>query len=103
MMMKRVFAKLLLVLLLLAGQQSALVHSVWHIQDRLPAQEQHDHAGAAQENGDEHSSQSGLCDLHGVLGALLAGDCGGQPAVVAFPRSSRVLLSRIRSRQPDRR
>lgn len=81
--MRRILLQGLLVFLLLAGQQSALVHSVWHLHDHLPAHEQHDAAPAAHEHDDEHSSQSRLCDLHAALGTLLAGDCGGQSAVAA--------------------
>jgi hypothetical protein len=84
-MAKRAVLQFLLVLLLLTGQQGALVHSVWHLNDHLAAHDHHDHAGAAHDHqDDENSSQSRLCDLHAALGTLLGGDCGGQ-STVAVP------------------
>ena len=83
-MTKRVVLPFLFVLLLLAGQQNALVHSVWHIGNHAPAQKQHDSARAAQgQQNDGQSPQSRLCDLHAALGNLLAGDCGSLPAIAA--------------------
>ena len=91
-MAKRAF-QLLYVLLLLVAQQGALTHQIWHLRGSLPAQEHHDYARAAQQNGgDERSPQSGLCDLHFALGTLLAGDCPGQPAV-ALPDLSDWLMA----------
>jgi hypothetical protein len=82
MMAKRSALHFLCALLLLVAQHGALTHSVWHLGNPLPAQEYHDHAGAAHGHDDDgQSSQSKLCDLHAALGTLLAGGCAGQPAV----------------------
>lgn len=99
--MKRLLLQGLLAFLLLAGQHSALVHSVWHLRDHLPAHEQHDQSrAAAQDHEDEHSSQSRLCDLHAALGAVLAGDCGGTPAFVAAPAAEFVAPGNLAGRVP---
>jgi len=81
---KRAFLQFACIFLLLAAQQSALVHSVWHLNDHLVPHELQDQAGTAHDyQNDGQSSQSRLCDLHSALGNLLAGDCVGQPAVAA--------------------
>jgi hypothetical protein len=83
-MTKRTVFQSLFVLLLLAGQQIALVHSVWHLGNHAPAQKRYDSARAAQgQQNDGQSQQSRLCDLHSALGNLLAGDCGSLPAIAA--------------------
>jgi hypothetical protein len=80
-------------LLLLVAQQGALTHSVWHLHDHLPAHGQQQAADTASSHGgNEPSSQSRLCDLHSVLGTLLAGDCGGQ-TVLAAPALSHGLTA----------
>jgi len=88
MMAKRAVFQFLLVFLLLAGQQGALVHSVWHLNDHLASHGLQDQAGAAHDpqNGGQ-SSQSELCNLHSAFGNLLASDCGGQPAAVTATAS----------------
>jgi hypothetical protein len=53
-------ARLLLVALLLAAQQSAIAHGVWHFAGAAKAQ----HSG---------SNGSGLCDQHSALGTVLGG------------------------------
>jgi len=93
MMAKRSALHFLCALLLLVAQHGALTHSVWHLGNPLPAQEHHEHAGAAHDDGDAgHSSQSKLCDLHAALGTLLAGGCAGQ-AVVALTDLSHELVT----------
>lgn len=83
-MTKRAVFQFLFVLLLLGGQQIALVHSVWHIGNHAPAQTRYDSARAPSgQQSDGQSKQSRLCDLHSALGNLLAGDCGSMPAMVA--------------------
>ncbi len=80
-MTKRALFQFLFVFLLLAGQQSALVHSVWHISNHAPARGQGDQARAAQDRQDDgQSSQSRLCKLHAALGNLITGDCSGPSA-----------------------
>ena len=82
--MKRTVFPFLFVLLLLAGQQIALVHSVWHLGNHAPAQKLHESARAAQDHrSDGQSSQSRLCDLHSALGNVLSGDCGNLPVLAA--------------------
>jgi hypothetical protein len=83
-MTKRALFQFLFVLLLLAGQQIALVHSVWHLGNHAPVQKLKNPQRAGQDHqGDRQSSQSRLCDLHSALGNVLAGDCGSMPAMVA--------------------
>jgi hypothetical protein len=83
-MAKRAALQFLLVFLLLAGQQGALVHSVWHLNDHLASHGLQDQADAAHDqHGDDPYSQTRLCDLHSALGNLLGGNCGGQPTVSA--------------------
>lgn len=90
-MAKRAVFQFLFVLLLLAGQQIALVHSVWHLGNHAPVQKLKDQARAGQDHqGDRQSSQSRLCDLHSALGNLLAGDCGSLPALAADTASHSV-------------
>jgi hypothetical protein len=89
--MKRAIFLFSCIFLLLAGQQVALVHSVWHLGTHAPVQHRHDAARAAQDHqGDGKSSQSRLCDLHSALGTLLAGDCGSPAAVIADTASHHV-------------
>jgi hypothetical protein len=83
-MAKRVVFQLLFAFLLLAGQQVALVHSVWHLGKHGPVQRIDSPAAAQHHTTDGRSSQSRLCDLHSALGTLLAGDCGSLPAIVAI-------------------
>lgn len=84
-MAKRAVFQALFAFLLLAGQQVALVHSVWHLGKHGPVERLAGPAGAAQgDKGDGRSSQSRLCDLHSTLGTLLSGDCGGLSAAVAI-------------------
>ena len=83
-MTQRAALSFLFVLLLLAGQQGALVHSVWHLKNHPASHGQQDRAGAPQDQqNDGQSPQSRLCNLHSALGNLLAGDCGEQAAAVA--------------------
>jgi len=90
-MTKRSVFQLLVVLLLLGGQQIALVHSIWHLGNHAPAQKRQDSARATQsQQNDGQSPQSRLCDLHSALGNLLAGDCGTLPAIVADAASHRL-------------
>ena len=88
MLAKRSALHFLCALLLLVAQHGALTHSVWHLGNPLPAQEHHRHAVAAQGHDDDgKTSQSKLCDLHAILGTLLAGGCAGQPAVALIDLS----------------
>jgi hypothetical protein len=81
----RAALRFLCILLLLAAQQGALTHAVWHLKDYLPAQGHHDLVATKHQHEDTgQSSEPRLCGLHAVLGSLLAGDCAGQP-VVALP------------------
>lgn len=83
-MARRAAFQILFAFLLLAGQQAALVHSIWHLGQHGPALRLAETSGTAQSHsGDGKSSQSRLCDLHSTLGTLLAGDCGSLPAAVA--------------------
>jgi len=87
-MVKRAMLHFACALLLLVAQHGALTHSVWHLHDHLPAHGQQQAADlASQHDGGEPSSQSRLCDLHFALGTLLAGDCGGQPALATVTPS----------------
>lgn len=67
MLMKRALLQIMLAVTLLAAQQLALAHGVWHIQDRLPA-------GSQLHDTDKHNAQFGACDFHNafteVLGAV---------------------------------
>lgn len=83
-MAKRSVPHFLCALLLLVAQHGALTHSVWHLGDHLPAQEQHDSAGAAHDGDEGHTYQSKLCDLHFALGSVLGGNCAGS-ALVSLP------------------
>jgi hypothetical protein len=90
-MAKRAVLQFLFAFLLLAGQQVALVHSVWHIGKHSSAHRLDGQARSAQDHqGDGKSSQSRLCDLHSALGTLLAGDCGGLPVAIADTTSHHV-------------
>jgi len=83
MLAKRSALHFLCALLLLVAQHGALTHSVWHLGNPLPAQEPHRHAVAAQGHDDDGNTfQSKLCDLHAILGTLLAGGYAGQPVAV---------------------
>ena len=86
-MVKRAVFQILFAFLLLAGQQVALVHSVWHLGKHGPAQRLDSLAGVQDHTTHGKSSQSRLCDLHSALGTLLSGDCGNQPAAVAITTS----------------
>ena len=102
-MAKRAVLQFLLVFLLLAGQQGALVHSVWHLNDYLASHGLQDQAGAAHDQqGDDSSSQSRLCDLHSALGNLLGGNCGGQITIAAtdIPNSLATHVAVWRAAQP---
>lgn len=86
-MAKRPALHFLCALLLLAAQHGALTHSVWHLGNPLPAQD-YRHAVAAQGHDDDgHTSQSKLCDLHAILGTLLAGGYAGQSVVLLIDLS----------------
>lgn len=81
-MTKRAASLFLWICLLLAGQQIALVHSVWHLRDYLPAHGQHGYSVAAQSHQDDgRPSESRLCVFHCAMGSLLAGDCSVPPVV----------------------
>jgi hypothetical protein len=82
--MRRAFLQLILVAVLLVGQQGAIGHALWHLHDFFPAHEQQDgHASDTHDHeGGEGSSQAELCDLHLAFGTLLSGGCAAQPAVV---------------------
>lgn len=82
-MAKRLVFQLLFAFLLLAGQQVALVHSVWHLGKHGPIQRLDTAAGAKHHTTDGKTSQSRLCDLHSTLSTLLGGDCSSLPAAVA--------------------
>jgi hypothetical protein len=98
-MAPRVILQVLFAFLLLAGQQVALVHSVWHLGKHAPAQTADNQARTAQhEQGDGKSSQSRLCDLHSALGTLLSGDCGSLPAAVAVTTSPDLALYAVAGR-----
>lgn len=86
-MAKRVVLQLLFALLLLAGQQVALLHSVWHLGKHAPVQRLDNLAGAQNHPAEGKSTQSRLCDLHSTLGTLLAGDCGSLPVSAAITAS----------------
>jgi hypothetical protein len=95
-MAKRVALQFLFAFLLLAGQQVALVHSVWHLGKHAPVQTADNQARTAQhDQGDGKSSQSRLCDLHSALGTLLSGDCGSLPAAVAVTVSLELAIYAI--------
>jgi hypothetical protein len=80
--MRRALLHLACAFLLVNAQLAALAHSVWHLQDYLPARAHHDHAGAAQEHGGEApSSQAELCLFHAALGSVFAGGCAGKPVL----------------------
>jgi hypothetical protein len=84
-MAKRAVIQILFAFLLLAGQQVALVHSVWHLGKHSPVQRADDPARTSQhDQSDGKSSQSRLCDLHSTLGTLLTGECGGVSAAIAI-------------------
>jgi hypothetical protein len=86
-MAKRAVLQILFAFLLLAGQQAALVHSVWHLGNHGPVKSLDDLAGTQDHHGEGKSSQSRLCGLHSTLGTLLGGDCGSLPAAVAITES----------------
>ncbi len=81
--MKRAFLHFACAFLLVTAQLTALTHSVWHLHDFLPAPGQHDHTGAAHDDGsgETPSPQAELCVFHATFSNLSAGDCAGQPAV----------------------
>ena len=97
-MAKRVVFQLLFVFLLLAGQQVALVHSVWHLGKHGPIQRLDGPAGAQDHTTDGKSPQSRLCDLHSALGTLLAGDCSSLPAAVAITTSQHLAAYAVSGR-----
>lgn len=83
--MKRAFLHFACAFLLVSAQLTALTHSVWHLHDFLPAHGQHDHTGAAHDDGSGEipSPQAELCVFHAAFGSLSAGGCAGQSAVAA--------------------
>jgi hypothetical protein len=86
-MAKRAVLQVRFAFLLLAGQQVALVHSVWHLGKHGPVQRLDSPAGAQDHTTDGKSSQSRLCDLHSTLSTLLGGDCNSLPVAVAISTS----------------
>ena len=65
-------------MLMLIAQHGVLTHSVWHLGENLAAHEYVEHDGDSQPTDRRNgSTQSKLCDLHILMGSLLAGDCGG--------------------------
>jgi hypothetical protein len=79
---KRALLHSLFAFMLLLAQHGALTHSIWHLGDRgrgaveTEAEPRHH----ANRNTGGKSGQSKLCDLHFLLGSVLAGDCAGQGA-----------------------
>ncbi len=67
MLTKRGLLQIVLVALLLVAQHGALAHQVRHLQDRLPAQTQH-------QDDKQKPAHAGLCDFHvsfaQILGAV---------------------------------
>jgi hypothetical protein len=82
-MLRRPLLQLACIFSLLAAQQTALTHSVWHLRDYLPAHAHHDHSGAAHEHDDDESpsSQAELCIFHAALGSVFAGGCATKPVL----------------------
>ena len=91
---------------MLIAQHGVLTHSVWHLGDRLSTHDyvEHDRDPQPPDRGNG-STQSKLCDLHSLMGSLLAGDCGGPSTFdsilllhvlatfAALPRVARLLLT----------
>ena len=100
-MAKRIFFQFLFAFLLLAGQQVALVHSIWHLGKHGPVQRLNSPVGAQDHTSDGKSSQSRLCDLHSALGTLLSGDCGSQSAAVAITTSQDLAAYAVAWRAAD--
>jgi hypothetical protein len=77
MILKRGLMQILLAALLLVAQHGALMHHVWHLQDRLPAQ-------AQREDQKQKAAHAVLCDFHvsfaQVLGAV---NCAAVPLRLA--------------------
>jgi len=76
-MILRRLARFFIAAALLAAQQSALAHQIWHFA-AAPAQ----HAAGADPQG-KNAGSKGLCDLHTALGAVL-GALGSADAVPEF-------------------
>ena len=77
---KRAVLHLTFALLLLCGQSGVLIHSAWHLSRHVHAAPGMDSKTPAPNKG---SLQSSLCDLHMVMGSLLAGDCAAASAPLA--------------------
>ena len=92
--MKRALRQFACIFLLLVAQHSALTHSVWHLNDHLPAHQQHQQAGNAldQENDEGNTSESRLCGMHFAFGSVLGGNCASLAAVF-LPDLTHWLLS----------
>jgi len=93
----RALLQLVCICLLMASQQGALTHRVWHLQDVL-----HEHA-AAHDREHEHDDdgdapQSALCEFHYAAGTVLGAlDCA--PIVLFLPtRPAQSLPARLVSR-----
>jgi hypothetical protein len=84
--MKRAFLHFVCALLLVSAQLTALTHSVWHLHDFLPAHGQHDHTGAAHDDGsgETPSPQAELCVFHAAFSGLFAGGCSA-PLAFSLP------------------
>jgi hypothetical protein len=82
-MSKRCLLQLACICLLLAAQQAALTHSIWHLRDFLPAHEHQEQAGTAHDHDDDEtpSSQAELCAFHAALGTLFAGAWAAQVVI----------------------
>lgn len=89
--MRRAFLHFACAFLLLSAQVTALTHSVWHLHDRLPAQEHQPGAGVVdgQGNDGQPSPQAELCLFHAALGSLFAGGCAAQLTLAAAGPSDR--------------
>jgi hypothetical protein len=82
---KRYFLRIACVLLLLLAQQGALTHGIWHLGNfsvgNLHSAQDDDLRGS---RPNDPSPQSGLCDFHFALGALLAVGGPGEMAIPAI-------------------
>lgn len=82
-----------LAVLIVVAQFGALTHSVWHLGDQATRHavaaisspsHAHDSKSPAQNGG---ALQPALCDLHVVMGSVLAGDCAGASTLPAVTPS----------------
>ena len=85
MFFKRALFQLMLAALLLAAQQVALTHEVWHLKDRLPDQSQ-------QRADGQQTTQSDWCPFHASFADVLGG-LGSNAAPLAVNTDASTLCS----------